>query len=182
MGNLAKVEDKAAQKKGNVLVVDDTAQNLDLLSEILAGDGFEVRPVKSGGLALVSAQTVTPDLILLDIMMPGMDGYEVCRRLKQDDRTRDVPVIFISALEEPVDRLRAFEVGGVDFITKPFQAEEALALFASEQPDLVLMDMRMPVMDGYEATRRLKATQRGKDTPLIAVSASALAEADLLSA
>jgi DNA-binding NtrC family response regulator len=127
MSNLKYPANKAFEEKGNILVVDDTPQNLDLLSEILARDGFEVRPVKSGGLALVSAQTVTPDLILLDIMMPGMDGYEVCRRLKEDERTRDVPVIFISAREEPVDRLKAFEVGGVDFITKPFQAEEALA-------------------------------------------------------
>jgi DNA-binding NtrC family response regulator len=118
---------RALEEKGNVLVVDDTPQNLDLLSELLARDGFEVRPVKSGGLALVSAQTIVPDLILLDIMMPGMDGYEVCCRLKNDERTRDVPVIFISALEESVDKVKAFEVGGVDFITKPFQAEEVLA-------------------------------------------------------
>jgi DNA-binding NtrC family response regulator len=115
------------EDRGNVLVVDDTPQNLDLLAEILTRDGFEVRPAKSGGLALMSARTIVPDLILLDIMMPGMDGYEVCRRLKEDERTRDVPVIFISALEETVDRVKAFEVGGVDFITKPFQAEEVLA-------------------------------------------------------
>jgi DNA-binding NtrC family response regulator len=127
MGAADRFGDKGAEGKGNILVVDDTVQNLDLLSEILAGDGYQVRPVKSGGLALVSAQTVTPDLILLDIMMPGMDGYEVCRRLKEDERTREVPVIFISALEESVDRVKAFEVGGVDFISKPFQAEEALA-------------------------------------------------------
>lgn len=113
--------------KGNVLVVDDTPQNLDLLFEILTSDGFEVRPVTSGGLALMSAQTVVPDLILLDILMPGMDGFEVCRRLKADERTRDVPVLFISALEDAVDRVKAFAVGGVDFITKPFQAEETLA-------------------------------------------------------
>ena len=123
----AHAEDGEKGGKESVLVVDDAAQNLDLLSEILMADGFEVRPVKSGGLALVSAQTVIPDLILLDIKMPDMDGYEVCRRLKQDPRTRDVPVIFISALEESVDRLQAFQVGGVDFISKPFQAEEALA-------------------------------------------------------
>ncbi|MHB1399641.1 MAG: sigma-54-dependent transcriptional regulator [Trichloromonadaceae bacterium] len=112
---------------GNVLVVDDTVQNLDLLSEILTRGGFEVRPAKSAKLALMSARTFIPDLILLDIMMPGMDGYEVCRQLKNDEQTRDVPVIFISALEEVIDRVRAFEVGGVDFITKPFQAQEVVA-------------------------------------------------------
>jgi DNA-binding NtrC family response regulator len=115
------------QEKGSVLVVDDTPQNLDLMAEILTRDGFEVRPAMSGGLALLSARAITPDLILLDIMMPGIDGYEVCRQLKDDERTRDVPVIFISALEETVDRVKAFDVGGVDFITKPFQAEEVLA-------------------------------------------------------
>ncbi|MHB8712576.1 MAG: response regulator [Trichloromonadaceae bacterium] len=113
--------------KGNILVVDDFPQNLGLLTEILQKDGFEVRPAKSGGLALVSARTIVPDLILLDIMLPEMDGYEVCRQLKQDESTRDVPVIFISALEESVDRVKAFKVGAVGFITKPFQPEEVLA-------------------------------------------------------
>ncbi len=108
-------------------MVDDTPQNLSLLSEILTAGGFEVRPAKSGNMALVSARAIPPELILLDIMMPGMDGYEVCRQLKADERMRDVPVIFISALEETVDRVKAFEVGGVDFVTKPFQAAEVLA-------------------------------------------------------
>lgn len=97
--------------KGNILVVDDFPQNLGLLTEILQKDGFEVRPAKSGGLALVSARTIVPDLILLDIMLPEMDGYEVCRQLKQDESTRDVPVIFISALEESIDRVKAFKIG-----------------------------------------------------------------------
>lgn len=120
-------EIQAFNVKGNVLVVDDTPQNLDLLSEILTGDGFDVRPAKSGGLALLSARTILPDLILLDIMMPDMDGYEVCRRLKKDLQMRDVPVIFISAMDDSVDRVKAFEVGGVDFVSKPFHAEEVLA-------------------------------------------------------
>ena len=98
--------------KENVLVVDDTPQNLDLLSEILSADGFNVRPAKSGGLALLSARTIVPDLILLDIMMPEMDGYEVCRRLKKDEHLRDVPVIFISALEDSVDRSRPLRSAG----------------------------------------------------------------------
>lgn len=119
--------EKEREGKMNILVVDDTPSNLELLSEILSEGGFEVRPVKSGGLALTSARTITPDLVLLDIMMPGMDGYEVCRLLKEEERTRDVPVIFISALEETVDKVKGFEVGGVDFIAKPFQAAEVLA-------------------------------------------------------
>jgi len=127
MNNFQCSGNKVSESQGNILVVDDTPANLDLLSEILTKDGFEVRPAKSGGLALVSAQNIPPDLVLLDIMMPEMDGYEVCRQLKEDEQTRDVPVIFISALEETVDRVQAFNVGGVDFITKPFQAEEVLA-------------------------------------------------------
>jgi signal transduction histidine kinase len=83
--------------------------------------------VPDGAHALLSAQKVPPDLILLDIMMPELDGFEVCRRLKADDRTRDIPVIFISALDEGLDKATAFSVGGVDYITKPFQAEELLA-------------------------------------------------------
>jgi two-component system CheB/CheR fusion protein len=119
--------DREFDEKGTVLVVDDTELSLEMLSEILLQDGFRVQTARSGSLALEAAAALLPDLILLDIMMPAMDGYEVCRRFKEDERTRDVPIIFISALDDPVDRLRAFEVGGVDFITKPFQAEEVLA-------------------------------------------------------
>lgn len=112
---------------GSILLVDDTPANLRFLLEILTEEGFDVRPANSGSLALASARNRPPDLILLDIMMPEMDGYEVCRQLKKDGRTRDVPVLFISALEETVDRVLAFDVGGVDFITKPFQSQEVLA-------------------------------------------------------
>jgi len=127
MTNYSVAAETTPGENGNVLVVDDTPQNLELLSELMTRDGYEVRPARSGGMALMSAQPIPPDLILLDVMMPAMDGYEVCSRLKADERTRDVPVIFISALEESVDRVRAFEIGGVDFINKPFQAEEVLA-------------------------------------------------------
>ena len=127
MENEAFQQMRASSDRGNILVVDDTPQNLDLLLEILTDDGYEVRPAKSGRLALESARTIPPELVLLDVMMPEMGGFEVCRRLKEDRRTRDVPVIFISALEESVDKVRAFEVGGVDFISKPFQAGEVLA-------------------------------------------------------
>jgi len=113
--------------KADILVVDDTRENLRLLVRMLAESGYKVRPTASGDMALTAAQISPPDLILLDIMMPEMDGYVVCERLKADPLTRDIPVIFISALEETVNIVRGFAVGGVDYITKPFQNEEVLA-------------------------------------------------------
>jgi len=111
----------------NILVVDDTPENLSLLIGILSENGYEVRPASDGEFAIQSAQATPPDVILLDVKMPGIDGYEVCRRLKADEQTRDIPVIFISALSETEDKVRGFEVGGLDYITKPFQAQEILA-------------------------------------------------------
>jgi len=110
-----------------ILVVDDTPANLRLLVGLLTERGYTVRPAPNGTLALGFARSTPPDLILLDIKMPGMDGYEVCKQLKADERTRDIPVIFISALDEAVDKVKGFEVGGVDYVTKPFQPEEVLA-------------------------------------------------------
>ncbi len=113
--------------KGSILVVDDTIQNLRLLTDILSRQGYEVRPARSGEFALKSARAEKPDLILLDIMMPGISGYEACEHLKADEQTRDIPVIFISALDSTLDKVRAFSLGAVDYITKPFQTEEVLA-------------------------------------------------------
>ena len=113
--------------KGNILVVDDMHANLHLLTNILTQAGYTVRPVPDGKLALASIKVALPDLILLDIMMPGMSGYEICERLKHDETTHDIPVIFISALQEVFDKVKAFKLGGVDFITKPFHAEEVVA-------------------------------------------------------
>ena len=113
--------------KGNVLVVDDTLANLRLLTSLLKGQGYTVRPVPDGTLALSAAFAEPPDLVLLDIRMPGLDGYEVCERLKADDRTRHIPVIFISAQTELLDKIKGFSIGAVDYITKPFEAEEVLA-------------------------------------------------------
>lgn len=113
--------------QANILVVDDTRANLRLLVGILSENGYKVRPAPNGQRALAVAQKYLPDLILLDINMPGMDGYEVCEQLKADERTRCIPVIFISALSEVLDKVRGFAVGGVDYITKPFQVEEVLA-------------------------------------------------------
>jgi len=109
------------------LVVDDTPANLKLLVEMLSRDGYKARLARSGQAALAAARARVPDLILLDISMPGMDGFQVCEALKNDPLTRDVPVIFISALSDTLDKVRAFGVGGVDYITKPFQWEEVAA-------------------------------------------------------
>ncbi|MCP4690130.1 MAG: response regulator [Desulfobacterales bacterium] len=110
-----------------IMAVDDTPANLRLLEQILKRGGCDVRLFPNGALALASARAEPPDLILLDIRMPDMNGYEVCERLKKDDLTRDIPVIFISALQETMDKVKAFSTGGVDYITKPFQEEEVLA-------------------------------------------------------
>jgi sigma-B regulation protein RsbU (phosphoserine phosphatase) len=108
----------------NILVVDDTPANLQVLTGMLKERGFRVRPVPSGKLALLAAQRDPPDLILLDINMPDMNGYQVCERLKVEEQLKGIPVIFISALTEQLDKVKAFAIGGVDYITKPFQMEE----------------------------------------------------------
>jgi putative two-component system response regulator len=115
---------KTAGWNPSILIVDDTPANLQLLSGMLKDRGYRARPVPSGILALQAASLDPPDLILLDISMPDMDGYEVCMRLKTDSKLKDIPVIFISALTETLDKLKAFSIGGVDYITKPFQFEE----------------------------------------------------------
>lgn len=112
---------------GEVLVVDDTPASLQLLCDLLAGAGYGVRRAQDGRMALRSAQARLPDLILLDVRMPGMDGLEACRRLKADERTRDVPVIFLSALREPEDKIQGFHAGAVDYVAKPYQPDEVLA-------------------------------------------------------
>ena len=117
---------KDTQQQATVLIVDDTPDNLRLLSTALGDHGYAVRSAINGALALSSAQIIKPDLILLDIMMPGLSGYEVCERLKADPKTSDIPIIFISAVDAALDKVKAFEVGGVDYITKPFQIEEVL--------------------------------------------------------
>ena len=112
--------------KGRILAVDDTPASLKLLTEILQSEGYEVRSAISGELALHSAYSNPPELILLDIRMPTMDGFEVCRRLKAQTETRDVPVIFVSSLSETTEKVEGFELGAVDFVTKPYQREELL--------------------------------------------------------
>jgi len=111
----------------DILVVDDTIASLRLLTEILIKEGYQVRPTDRSKLALQSALANPPSLILLDVRMPEMSGFEVCRRLKQDEQTRDIPIIFISALQDIEDRVQGFDVGGVDFISKPIEEAEVLA-------------------------------------------------------
>ncbi len=114
-------------KKGNILLVDDLPENLQLLSDLLIKLGYNVRSVTSGRMALKTIQVKPPDLILLDVKMPEMDGYQVCQALKADPETQKIPVIFISALDDVFDKVAAFEAGGADYITKPFQIAEVMA-------------------------------------------------------
>ena len=116
-----------SEHKADILVVDDTPANLRLLFHMLTQHGYKVRAVSSGERALESVQAAAPDLILLDIMMQGLDGYQVSQRLKANAQTHDIPIIFISALGAAADKVNAFKVGGVDYVSKPFHAEEVLA-------------------------------------------------------
>ena len=110
----------------SILIVDDTPNNLRLLANMLIERGYKVRPAPSGAHALATTRKEIPDLILLDVMMPEIDGYEVCRTLKAEKRTRDIPVIFLSALNEVEDKMKGFDVGAVDYITKPFHEKEVM--------------------------------------------------------
>ncbi len=130
-----------------ILVVDDTIANLRLLTDLLDNRGFDVRPVTSGRMALAMAEHSPPDLVLLDISMPEMDGFEVCKALKAADSTRDVPVIFLTALTETNEKVRAFEFGAVDYITKPFQFEEVLARVETH---LALRQARRDVVESLD--------------------------------
>ena len=113
--------------EGLILIVDDTPTNLEVISEALSDAGFDVAIAISGERALQQIERKLPDLILLDIMMPGIDGFETCQRLKDNPRTRDIPIIFMTALADTDSKVQALELGAVDYITKPFQEEEVLA-------------------------------------------------------
>ena len=110
-----------------IMVVDDNHDSLKLLTDILSEQGFQVRQALNGQLALTAVKQQSPDLFILDIKMPEMDGFELCRQLKNNDVTRNVPVIFISGLEDSDDKVKAFRIGGQDYITKPFEDTEVLA-------------------------------------------------------
>ena len=113
--------------RADILAIDDTPENLQLLSQLLTDQHYKVRSVTKASTGLRGAKAAPPDLILLDVKMPEMNGYDVCQHLKADYLTRDIPVIFISALGDVLDKVKAFEVGGADYITKPFHPAEVLA-------------------------------------------------------
>lgn len=115
------------ETKSTILIVDDVPANVRVLYEFLLSKGFKVRVAKDGKSAIKTMEHAIPDLVLLDIMMPGMDGFEVCRILKSQPQTHDIPVMFMTALADTIDKIKGFDLGAVDYITKPFQQEEVLA-------------------------------------------------------
>ncbi|MEM9542938.1 MAG: diguanylate cyclase [Cyanobacteria bacterium P01_E01_bin.42] len=139
---------------GDILIVDDLPENLRVLSQMLSENGYKVRKAINGKIALRAAKSSAPDLILLDIKMPDMDGYEVCSQLKADPETLEVPVIFISALDEVLDKVKAFQMGGIDYITKPFQVEEVIARIESQ-----LTIQRQKLQLQQEITQRKEAEE-----------------------
>lgn len=153
--------DQTASTAGNeILIVDDIINNLKLLSDMLSQSGFVVRKATSGTMALSAIHASQPDIILLDINMPDMDGYEVCQRLKKDLQTQEIPVIFLSASDITADKVKAFQVGGSDYITKPFHSEEVVARV---QNQLLLVQLKSDLRSRNQALEetlsQLKATQ-----------------------
>lgn len=149
---------EAPAPQPNILVVDDTPANLQLLTEMLKEKGYKVRPAPSGALALRAAQIAPPDLILLDINMPEMNGYEVCARLKADERLRGIPLLFISALTDAEDKVRAFQAGGVDYVTKPFNFEEVEARVRTH------LELRRQQQELAASLARLQELERLRDS------------------
>jgi len=147
----------------NLLVVDDTPDNLRLLSTMLSDKGYKVRGVINGEMALKAARSTPPDLILLDITMPQMNGYEVCQHLKADGRTSGIPVIFLSALDQVLDKVKAFAVGGVDYITKPFHLEEVLARVENQ---LTIQRLQKKLHEQNARLRESEAKEREKSHQL----------------
>ncbi len=171
-------EEKPVARTASILVVDDVSANLQVLTGMLKARGYKVRPVPSGALALQAARKAAPDLILLDINMPEMNGYEVCQHLKADESLRGIPVIFISALNENLDKVNAFAIGGVDYITKPFQMEELHARVEThlklrllqvdlEQANATLERANSRMSRDLEAAARIQKTFLPREAPWI---------------
>lgn len=135
-----------------ILIVDDTPNNLRLLSSILTEQGYKVRLAPNGSLALTSIRKKAPDLILLDVLMPEINGYEICQQLKADDQYKDIPVLFISALQDAPDITQAFQAGGVDYITKPFNENEVIARVKAH------IDLKSSRDELLKTTKELEAT------------------------
>ncbi|MBI4747579.1 MAG: PleD family two-component system response regulator [Acidobacteria bacterium] len=159
------MNDNANKSNGEILIVDDNPINLDLLSGLLREHNYRVRAAINGRRALTAIRSCLPDLVMLDITMPEMDGYEVCRQIKADELTRDIPVIFISALDEVIDKVRAFEIGGVDYVTKPFQFGEVLVRIENQlkisrlqkEMERKNLELQQSYMQLERANRMLKA-------------------------
>ena len=156
--------------KGDILLVDDTPDNLRLLSTMLGERGYKTRKVPNGALALKVAKSAPPDLILLDVMMPDINGYEVCQHLKADPQTASIPVIFISALDAVFDKVKAFSVGGVDYITKPFQIEEVIARLNNQ---LTIRNLQQEL---EEKNKSLQIEKEKSDRLLLNILPAAVAE------
>lgn len=160
--------------RADILIVDDTLANLKLLSELLKRRGFKVRATSNGTMALTAVETALPDLILLDIKMPDMDGYQVCQQLKAIPQAKDVPVIFISALEDTTDKVKAFTAGGVDYVSKPFQEEEVLARVESH---LALAGLQRELkLRNIELEASLKSLRQKQDEVLALQTREVLSE------
>ena len=146
-----------ATAQSRILIIDDTPETLRLLASTLIEQGYTVDQLPSGTSALDYVRRHQPDLILLDVMMPGIDGYEVCERLKSDSKTCQIPVLFLSAIGDSPNKVRAFELGGVDYVTKPFQLEEVLArveyqlkLYHQHQQKQATIEANKPYKDFFE--------------------------------
>ncbi len=161
-----------------ILIVDDTPANLGVVADYLEGYGFEIRITRSGEKALQRAKLAQPDIILLDVMMPGIDGFETCRRLKADEVTKNIPVIFMTGLVNPEDKVKGFEVGGVDYVTKPLYQKEVLARITTH---LRIRNLTCSLQQSNQELAALNATKdkffsivahdlRGPFHPLLSVS------------
>jgi DNA-binding response OmpR family regulator len=126
-GNIIMKEPNKGLYKAKILIVDDNPTNIELLKQVLGDRGYEIMVAMNGEAALKLVSDIKPNLILLDVMMPGIDGYETCKELKSNDKTKEIPVIFTTARTEPSDIVKGFAVGGVDYVTKPLQIEELIA-------------------------------------------------------
>lgn len=159
---IQKSEDEASRSE--ILIVDDNPGNLGVLTRIL-GDLYDVRVTVNGRLALAAVSSSPPDLVLLDIMMPELDGYEVCRQLKANSKSNNIPVIFMSALDDTLDKVKAFQVGGVDYVTKPFQIDEVLARVKTHlsihQLQEKLEHQNAELLKKYEQIQHLQELTRG---------------------
>ena len=147
------MKDGIAQEHAVILIVDDRLHNLKALVAYLKQRGFDIVVAQSGEKTLECVNHILPDLILLDVLMPGIDGFETCRRLKASEETRHIPVIFMTALSDTVNKIEGFEVGGVDFLTKPLQHEE---VFARVNAHLTLRRLQRELEEKKYALRRTK--------------------------